>query len=173
MRRFLPDFREDLLWAGYLVILAVFFGLATHWSLVSLAFRGELPEYLEKLRQERRAREFKAIPVVTLEQAFRLWEQGETLFLDVRRPEEFAELHIPRALNVPEEILEDDRALEKTGLLGLPRERQILVYCSTRRCDASLRAARRLRALGFVRVFAFLGGFQAWDEAGYEVASLR
>ncbi len=165
--------REDFLWAGFLLFLAVVFGLAYHWPLVKIAWRGELAAHLEKLHNERRAREFRGIPTVNLEKAHELWRQGETLFLDVRSPEDFAELHVARALNVPEENLEDSRELEKAGILGLPRDRRILIYCSTARCDASLKAARRLQSLGFTRVVVFLGGFQAWDEAGYEVESSR
>jgi rhodanese-related sulfurtransferase len=29
--------------------------------------------------------------------------------------------------------------------------------------------AEKLQAMGFTRVEAFLGGFRAWDEAGYPV----
>ncbi|MGQ9688269.1 MAG: rhodanese-like domain-containing protein [Desulfobaccales bacterium] len=165
--------KEDLSWSGFLFFLAVVFGLMYHWPLVKIAWQGDLAAHLDKLHQERRAREFKHIPTVNLEKAHELWRQGETLFLDVRSPEEYAELHVARALNLPEDKLEDEKELKNSGILGLPRDRQIVVYCSTVRCDASLKAARRLQALGFTRVMAFLGGFQAWDEAGYDVDSSR
>jgi rhodanese-related sulfurtransferase len=165
--------REDLTWAGFLFFLSVVFGLMYHWPLVGIAWQGGLPAHLEKLEAERRAREFKGIPTVNLEKAHELWQQGETLFLDVRSAEEFADLHVARAINLPEENLEHPQALKEAGVLGLPRDRQILVYCSTVRCDASLKAAKHLRSLGFTRVMAFLGGFQAWDEAGYDVDSSR
>lgn len=165
--------REDLAWAGFLLLLAVVFGLGYHWPLVRIAWQGGLPAHLEKMEAERRAREFKGIPTVNLEKAHQLWQQGETLFLDVRSAEEYADLHVARAINLPEENLEHPQALKDSGILGLPRDRQILVYCSTVRCDASLKAARHLQSLGFTRVMAFLGGFQAWDEAGYDVDSNR
>jgi rhodanese-related sulfurtransferase len=165
--------REDFLWAAFLLALSIVFGLGYHWPLVRVAWQGGLPAHLEKLEAERRAREFKGIPTVNLEKAHELWQQGETLFLDVRSAEEYADLHVTRALNLPEENLEHPQALKDSGLLGLPRDRRILVYCSTVRCDASLKAAKHLRSLGFTRVMAFLGGFQAWDEAGYDVDSNR
>lgn len=171
MSRVGEKFRDDLLWAGYLLGLAVVFGLIYHWPLVKVAWQGNLEAHLEKLQNERRAMEFKGIPTVNLEEAHDLWQQGKTLFIDVRSAEEFAELHVARAVNVPEEKLDYPQELKEAGILGLPRDRQILVYCSTVRCDASLKAARRLRSLGFTKVMAFLGGFQAWDEAGYEVDS--
>ncbi|MFZ2089073.1 MAG: rhodanese-like domain-containing protein [Desulfobaccales bacterium] len=165
--------RDDLLWAGYLLLLGVLFGLLYQWPLVKIAWRGELNAFLDKMHEQRRATEFKGIPTVKLDKALELWQQGETLFIDVRSADDFADLHVPRAINVPEEKLADQQELEKAGILGLPRDRQILVYCNTLRCNSSLKAAKRLQSLGFTRVLAFLGGFQAWDEAGYDVDSKR
>jgi rhodanese-related sulfurtransferase len=49
----------------------------------------------------------------------------------------------------------------------VPKDRPIVVYCGQVNCDAALKVAEGLQALGFTRVSAFLGGFRAWDEAGY------
>jgi rhodanese-related sulfurtransferase len=163
--------REDIFWAGFLLLLASFFGLAYHWPLVKIAWQGDLVSQLERLQDDRRAVEFKGIPTVSLEKAHELWQKGRTLFIDVRSAKEFAELHVARAINVPEEKLLHPQALKDAGILGLPRDRQLLVYCGTARCNSSLKAARRLQSLGFTRVMAFLGGFRAWDEAGYDVES--
>lgn len=168
MRRLL--FREDLLWAGYLLLLAAAFGLLYHWPLVKISWQGELPAELEKRREARRAVEFKDVKTVSLKEAHDLWKEGQTLFLDARAPEEFAELHVTGARNLPPEKLSD---LRDTGLLGFPRDRRMVVYCSDKQCDISLKVARHLQSLGFTRVMAFLGGFQAWDEAGYEADSSR
>lgn len=162
--------RGDLLWAGYLLLLAISFGLLYHWPLVKIAWQGELLAHLDQQRTERRAVEFKGVKNVSLEEAYDHWKEGQTLFLDARSPEDFAELHIPRAVNLPPEKLED---LKDTGIPGLPRDRQILVYCTQDRCDASFKVAKHLLSLGFTRVVVFLGGFQAWDEAGYEADSSR
>jgi len=168
MNRAGRELRGDLLWAGYLFILAVIFGLLYQWPLVKTAWRGELQAHLDQVRERQRAVEFKGVPSVGLKEAHDLWKQGETLFLDARSPEEFAILHIPQALNLPPEKLEN---LKGEGILGLPRDRQIVVYCSKKACNAALKTAKHLQALGFTRVMAFLEGFQAWDEAGYEVDS--
>jgi rhodanese-related sulfurtransferase len=162
--------RDDLLGAGFLLLLAVVCGLMYHWPLVKIAWRGELPAHLDQVRAERRAQEFKGIKTVTLEEAHRLWQEGQTLFVDARPAEEYAELHIKGAMSVPLENLE---RLKDTGILGIPRDRRILVYCSDTRCDLALKMARHLRSLGFTQVMAFLGGFSAWDEAGYEVDTSR
>jgi rhodanese-related sulfurtransferase len=163
-------FREDLAWAGYLLLLATVFGLAYHWDLVRVAWQGQLQVRLDQMRTERRAVEFKGVKTVTLKEAYDLWKEGQTLFVDARPPEEYADLHIKGALNVP---LENLARIKETGILGMPRDRKILVYCSDKRCDLALKLAQHLKSLGFTQVVAFLGGFSAWDEAGYEVDSSR
>jgi len=166
MNRVGQTLREDFLWAAYLLLLAGLFGLFYHWPLVKTAWQGELIAHLDKLREKQRAVEFKGVPTLKLPEAHDLWKQGEALFLDARSPKEFAELHIPKALNLPPEKLSD---LQNTGILGLPRDRLIVVYCAKVQCNSALKVARHLQTLGFRRITAFLGGFQAWDEAGYEV----
>lgn len=168
MRRFLV--KEDLAWAGYLLLLSIIFAWFYHWPLITASWQGNLTTYLDQRRADRRAREFKGVKVVNLQEAYALWQEGQTLFVDARPWEEYAELHIKGALNVPLENLE---RLRDTGILGLPRDRRILVYCSDKRCDLALKLAKHLQSLGFTRVVAFLGGFSAWDEAGYEVDSSR
>ena len=162
--------QNDLLWAGYLLLLAIFFGLAYQWPLVKVAWRGELSSYLDKIQEQRRVTEFKGVPSVSLEEAHELWKGGDTLFLDARDPEDFAELHIPKAVNLPLDRISE---IKNTGILGLPRDRRIVVYCAKKQCHSALKEAKHLQSLGFTRVMAFLDGFQAWDEAGYDVDSSR
>ena len=162
--------QHDLLWAGYLLFLAILFGLAYQWPLVKVAWRGELTAYLDKIQEQRRVTEFKGVPSVRLEQAQQLWKGGETLFLDARDADDFAELHIPKAVNLP---LDNIANIKNTGILGLPRDRRIVVYCARKQCHAALKEAKYLQSLGFTRVMVFLDGFQAWDEAGYDVDSSR
>ena len=50
---------------------------------------------------------------------------------------------------------------------GLANDREIVVYCGQANCDLALKVAEKLQGLGFTRVTAYMGGFKAWDEAGY------
>ena len=76
------------------------------------------------------------------------------VILDVRTPEEFAEKHIPNAVNVPNETIGSSEIPE------LPNKDQlILVYCrSGRRSKA---AAEKLVALGYTNIVEF-GGINDW-----------
>lgn len=156
--------RQDLAWAGFILILAASFGLGQQWRLVRLSWTGGLPAHLEAQREQRRRTEFQGVPTLNLAQAYELFQQGQALFIDARNSEEYAELHIPGAVNLSPLDLKEPGA---RPLADIPKGRQLVVYCGQINCDAALKVAENLQASGFGRVAAFLGGFQAWDQAGY------
>jgi rhodanese-related sulfurtransferase len=156
--------RQDLAWAAFILGLATLMGLMQQWPLVRQSWHGELVARLEQARSQRRQEEFQGIKTVNLAQAYDLFEKGQTLFIDARPADEYAELHVPKALNITPEMLENDAA-EKVA--GLAKDREIVVYCSQVSCDLALQVAEKLQALGFSRARVFMGGFRAWDEAGY------
>ena len=155
--------RQDLAWAGFILGAAVLFGLVQQWPLARQAWRGELSPLLSQVRDQRRAEQFQGVKTVNLAQAYALFQQG-ALFIDARPADEFAELHVPKSLNITPDMVEAGVA-EK--IAGLARDREIVVYCGQVSCDLALKVAEKLQSLGFTRVMAFIGGFRAWDEAGY------
>lgn len=88
------------------------------------------------------------------------------VIIDVRSPTARAlePRWIPGALNVP--LPEISRALE-----GLPRDREIILYCTCPSEASAARVAKILMNHGFKRVRPLQGGLDAWIDAGYEVAS--
>ena len=92
---------------------------------------------------------------ITMEEAVRLMEQESNyIILDVRRPDEFAEGHIPNAINVQNEIIGDSEIAE------LPNKDQlILVYCRSGR--RSKEASEKLVSLGYTNIIEF-GGILDW-----------
>jgi rhodanese-related sulfurtransferase len=162
--------RQDLAWAGYILGVAVFFGLVQQWPLVRQSWRGELTAKIEQRRAQRRAHEFQGVKTVNLAQAYALFQRGQALFIDARPPDEYAELHISKALNIYPSLLEAGGADQ---VAGIAKDREIVVYCGQVSCDLSLRVAEKLQALGFTRVTTFIEGFRAWDEAGYPADTNR
>jgi rhodanese-related sulfurtransferase len=158
------EMRQDLAWAGFILGLAVFFGLVQQWPLVRQSWRGELSALLEQARDQRRREQFQGVKTLNLAQAYQLFQQGRTLFIDARPPDEYAELHIPKALNITPEMLDQGRA---AAVAGLAKDREIVVYCGQVSCNLSLEVAERLQTRGFTQVAVYMGGFRAWDEAGY------
>jgi len=89
------------------------------------------------------------------------------LIVDVRSPTaQTLELRrIPGALHVP---LQD----AERHLSGLPRDRDIILYCNCPNEASAAKVARLLMNHGFERVRPLKGGLDAWIEAGYSVESL-
>jgi rhodanese-related sulfurtransferase len=81
-------------------------------------------------------------------------KNGTVVVLDVRDREEFAEEHIPGAINVPLSELE-------AYLPRLPRDKTIVVYCCYTACHLSPSAALVLAENGF-RVQELIGGIEEW-----------
>ena len=81
-------------------------------------------------------------------------EETGYLIVDVRRPDEFAEGHIPDAINVPNEEITDEMPE------ALPDKDQMLfIYCRTGR--RSKEAAEKLVNMGYTNVYEF-GGIEEW-----------
>jgi len=81
-------------------------------------------------------------------------EETDYIILDVRRPDEFADKHIPNAINVPNETIGEEEIPE------LPdKDQMILVYC--RSGNRSKQASEKLAALGYTNVYEF-GGINDW-----------
>lgn len=81
-------------------------------------------------------------------------EEKNYIILDVRRPDEYAEGHIPGAINVPNEEIGTAEIPE------LPSKSQlILVYCRSGR--RSKEASEKLVKLGYTNIVEF-GGILDW-----------
>ena len=79
--------------------------------------------------------------------------------IDVRAAEQFAEGHIPGALNLPEEAWH--------SLRGLATDRQNIIYCYSAVCHLGARAALFFANKGFP-VMELDGGIQGWRDYEYE-----
>jgi rhodanese-related sulfurtransferase len=81
-------------------------------------------------------------------------EKTGYIILDVRRPDEFAEGHVPGAINVANETI---------GTAEIPelpdKEQLIMVYCRSGR--RSKEAAEKLVKLGYTNIVEF-GGILDW-----------
>ena len=92
---------------------------------------------------------------VSMDEAIAMMEEkNDYIILDVRTPEEFAEKHIPDAINIPNE------AIGTAEIPELPdKEQLILVYC--RSGNRSKQASEKLVRLGYTNIVEF-GGINDW-----------
>lgn len=150
-----------------LCALSLALGLIWQWPLIQQGWQGNLLSQLKELERQEAARRLEGLRTYNLQQAYALHQKGQTLFIDARSPGEYRELHIEGAVNLTSDQLQELRVpdLVKT----LDPNRSIIVYCGHEDCHASLQVAEILQGRGFTRVAVFMGGFRAWDEAGYPV----
>lgn len=81
-------------------------------------------------------------------------EENGYIILDVRTAEEYADKHIPNAINIPNEEIGTEEIAE------LPdKDQMILVYC--RSGNRSKQASEKLAALGYTNVYEF-GDINDW-----------
>ena len=86
----------------------------------------------------------------------------EHLFvLDVRTPQEYAEGHVPGAVNVPYDQL-------ASRLAEVPKDKDVVLYCKSGR-RAGI-AADVLAANGYTRLSHLEGDMNAWVEKGRPIA---
>jgi rhodanese-related sulfurtransferase len=111
----------------------------------------------------------KQIRTVNMEQFKAALDKKELgMIVDVRQEDEFADGHIPGAVNVPRGLIE----FRIWKLVGFPEKtdmnRQMTLYCATGgRCAL---ATKSLMDLGFTNVTSADMKFEDWVKAGYPVA---
>lgn len=112
----------------------------------SVFLAGEIPG------DEKQA-EYTSISMEEAKEAFAA--PGNYIILDVRRADEYAEGHIPGAINVANEDIGDEMPSELPDL-----DQVIYVYCRSGR--RSKEASSKLAALGYTNIYEF-GGILDWD----------
>jgi rhodanese-related sulfurtransferase len=106
------------------------------------------------------------VDVIPLGSALSFHEAGEHLFVDARLSDEYEKGHIPGALSLPFDDMENHLpALEQV----LESEHPIVVYCRNRECDDALLLALELREMGQSNLFYYVDGFELWEESGCPV----
>lgn len=87
----------------------------------------------------------------------------QLVVLDVRTPQEYAAGHVPGAINVPHDQVE-----QRLGELARLRDQDVVVYCkSGRRAGLALGV---LEKAGFERLGHLEGDMDAWSAAGRPTA---
>lgn len=114
---------------------------------------------------EQSARE-KGMSTVSLEEARQIVDTFSHIVLDARKTADFEAGHLPGAMSLP--LLDFDTAFNAIAPLLTP-EQPVMVYCSGKECDESLKLGEILIEAGFTNITLFAGGMIAWQEAGLEV----
>jgi membrane protein DedA with SNARE-associated domain/rhodanese-related sulfurtransferase len=105
---------------------------------------------------------------ITVDELYRLIDAGlNPVIVDVRSPTALAlePRRIPGALHVPLHAVDHH-------VKDLPRDREIILYCTCPNEASAAQVAKILMNNGFAKVRPLHGGLDAWIEAGYEVEEL-
>jgi rhodanese-related sulfurtransferase len=103
-----------------------------------------------------------ALPEISRDQLRQKIERGdEFVLVDALAPMSFAHSHLPGAINLPPEWV-DER-----GPRRIPDPNaEIVVYCASSTCDSSVEVGQRLVELGYRKVRHYVGGKRDWVKAG-------
>lgn len=105
---------------------------------------------------------------ITREELKAKMDRGEEFVLvDALSAEHYASSHLPRAVNLPYEFVDE---AEKV----LPdKNAEIVVYCMNVDCEASTEEARELEGMGYRNVRHYAEGKQDWMRAGLPIEGKR
>ncbi len=98
---------------------------------------------------------------ISVQEAYQLYQKGDTFFLDVREPSEWDEYHAPNSTLIPLGEL-------AARVNEVPKDKQIVVVC--RSGNRSQQGRDILKQAGFTNVTSMAGGLKTWRESGYPIA---
>ena len=102
---------------------------------------------------------------ITRDELVDLIAAGEQVqFVETLRAEHFADGHLPGAVHIHFEDVE-----ERAPALLPDKDALIVTYCSNTACQNSRIAAEKLAKLGYTDVRRYEEGKQDWSEAGLEL----
>jgi membrane protein DedA with SNARE-associated domain/rhodanese-related sulfurtransferase len=124
------------------------------------------------VRWHRFVREFRMARITPEELKEKLDAGEQVMIVDVhgRRDDPRGHQGIPGAVCIdPHRLGQHDNRRKQPPI---PRDYEVVLYCTTRHELTSARAALELRRRGFERVRPLAGGLQAWHERGFPMTSV-
>jgi rhodanese-related sulfurtransferase len=107
-------------------------------------------------------RAFEMLPHISLEEAIKALDAGGSLFLDARPKEFYEQGRILNAMSLP---LNSPDADVRRALPNPPPYDKVIIYCDDEDCDAADTMARRLKRMGYEKLWVLEGGWRAWSQA--------
>ena len=98
-----------------------------------------------------------------------MMDAGQDIYIvDLRHPLDY----LPDPRRLPGAVLYKPDTLVADGA-AIPRDRDVVLYCTCPSDATSARTALRLRSLGIYRVRPLKGGFEAWKRLGYPLEPME
>jgi rhodanese-related sulfurtransferase len=155
--------KRSLREAGIIVLSAVILGLvcnAVSPRGIDLIRKEQRPAWLSDASRNATPSTSPRPTFINVDQAVKIFQRGDGLFIDARHEDEFDEGHIKGAISLPLSRLESHPDL----IRGLPKDTLIVTYCSGEQCALSIDLGERLALLGFTNVKVFFSGWLEWEK---------
>ena len=108
----------------------------------------------------------EGIEIGSVDQARKLYDSGEYIFVDARSRDDYEEGHIKGAVSLPLGQFEEKIA---AFMERYPPEASIVTYCSGRTCEDSHHLAEFLLGFGYNKINVFIDGFPGWEAHGHPI----
>lgn len=106
--------------------------------------------------------EIAKTPRITVEELDALMKKNQAVVIDVRNVEDYADSHIPGALQIPLSFVEGE-------IPWFPRDKKLVTYCSCPAEETSGLAVLMLQRGGLTNSAALVGGIDTWRARGYPI----
>lgn len=144
----------------FIVAICMVIAIGWNFSLIKRYIAGEFEQsFLSQV-------DYPNITFITIAEAEDLFISGEAIFIDSRTQEKFQAGRILGALNMPYEA-EVKGDIE--GILALPLDRILVIYCDGDECQSSVQLAKALHDQGFLDLKVFFGGWEEWLGEGLPI----
>lgn len=110
------------------------------------------------------AAETKYQVITTDELKTMLDENAAMTVIDARNPEEYQEVHIKGAINIPEK-----KFSEYTAQLPADKGARLVFYCNGVKCGKSKKGAQKASELGYTNILIYSEGMPVWEEKGLPI----
>lgn len=161
----IKDIARELFLLLFVAIAASF--LANFFSPRGIAFFGEWDTSKGVINAKARGAAVRRdIEINDVHLGKKIYDEGKTVFVDARAPDQYIAGHIKGAVLLPARQTED--FLEEFIAQYAPST-PIVTYCSGRECDDSHELARFLAEMGYTDVRVMVDGYPGWEKEGYPI----
>ena len=128
---------------------------------VFFSFSCESAKATEKAKVEATNQEVETAKDININE-FKELINSDAIILDVRTPSEYEAGHLPNSINI--NFFDDDFINQ---VMKLDKSKTLLIHCKSG--GRSSKAMSKLKGKGFSTLYNMLGGYSAWQSAGFEV----
>lgn len=93
---------------------------------------------------------------------YQIWKKGQAVFVDTRSVASFRRGHIPGAINMP-----INRVEQELSVLPTDKETLVITYCGSIECPNAYQLVNILWGRGYENVKFFPRGLRGWQALGY------